>query len=126
MLTITRVSNPTSVGDKRGLYADVTFDSSYEAGGEDVSLAALGFSLRVDLVLVSQAAGVTVEPVYASDGSVKLKAVRPTAAHSHTENTAAAYTQNAATNANVTANASEVAAATDLSAVTVRCLFLGA
>lgn len=108
-------------GDQRIVIADVTFDNSYPTGGEVVDLAALGL-IEVNFAQTSNKAGYIVEYDYANK---KLIARLPAAAHTHTENTDAEYTQNATTAASTAAVAGEVSNGTNLSTLTVRVMLIG-
>lgn len=101
--------------------AEITFDNSYPTGGESVTAAQFGLQ-SIDMVVLSGSGGYIAEYDYTNN---KIKVLTPAAPHSHTENTAAAYVQNATTAENVAEAASEVANATDLSAVTVRAMVVG-
>lgn len=109
------------VGNKRLTVTNVTFDSSYPTGGEPVTAADFGLSV-LDLVLIQPPSGFLVE--FDSTNS-KLVVRNSTAGHTHTENTAATYTQNAATNASSAVAASEVANATSLATLTAVVMALG-
>lgn len=101
--------------------AEITFDNSYPTGGEPVTAAQLGVR-SIDMVMLSNGGGYLAEYDYTNN---KIKVLTPTAPHSHIENTAAAYVQNATTAENVAEAASEVANATDLSAVIIRAMVIG-
>jgi hypothetical protein len=77
-ITLARVGNPTSFGDKKVGFFDVTLPTSYTTGGEALTVAASGLALSIHLVLVSQRNGIIIEPLYQTDGSVLLKCVYPT------------------------------------------------
>lgn len=117
----------TVFGNRRVKVVDVTFDASYPTNGEALTPANLGLQ-TIDLVLVSPDGGYLFAYDYTNQ---KLKAFTPVkaqAAHSHTENTAVAYTQNATTatgGAITAAAAAEVANTTDLSSVTCRLVAIG-
>jgi hypothetical protein len=76
--TITRVGRPTTSGHHRAGFFDVVGPSSYTTGGEDLPLASVGLVGLITFVEVSQRNGLFVEPVYASDGTCKLKFMHPT------------------------------------------------
>lgn len=106
---------------------DVTMSSNYTTGGESLTPAMLGLT-RVEFVIPSTAGGYMFEYDHPTN---KLKVYTPTKAqstHTHTENTAGAYTQNATTSGGgaITASAgAEVAGATNLATVTVRVMAVG-
>jgi hypothetical protein len=127
MAATVAIKKRSKFGNGYAVTADVTFGSSYPTGGEALTAQQFGLS-ALDFVLPSPAAGYIFEFDHANK---KLKAFTPTraqSAHSHTENTAATYTQNATTataGAISAAAASEVANNTNLSAVTARVLAVG-
>jgi len=122
-------------GNGYGVVADVTFDSSYPAGGEAVTAQQFGLQ-TLDFVLPSTAAGYMFE--FDHDNK-KLKALYPRAAITDTLSASvdAGATQVTSTaangaiitlsgNAGVAAGAGEeVANGADLSAVTVRVIAIG-
>lgn len=111
------------LGDRRAVIANIDFDASYPTGGESVTPAQFGFVTRIDFLIAEPKGGYTF--VYDRANS-KLLAYTTGAAHTHTENTAAAYTQNATTGASTAAAGSEVANTTNLSTLTgVRVLAIG-
>lgn len=131
MAVTVAVVNRSKMNSLHFVVADITLDNSYITGGEPVPPEQLGFH-TIDFLSPAQTAGYTFEFDHVNK---KLKAFYGTngytlAAHSHSENTAAAYTQNATT---ATAGAvsitaapgSEVPNATNLSTVKVRCLVVG-
>lgn len=121
------VVRETIFGNRRVKVVDVTFDASYPTNGESLTPANLGLQ-TIDLVLASPDGGYLFAYDYTNE---KLKAFTPVkaqAAHSHTENTAGSYTQNATTEtggAISAAAAAEVANTTDLSSVTCRLIAIG-
>lgn len=120
-LTISQVGLDTVFGNKRIRVLDLTFDSSYLTGGESLTAADCRLN-TIDLVLCSQAGGRTFEYDYTNS---TLKSYSPVTAHTHTENTAASYAQNATTAAATAGPGAQVASAVDLSAVTVRAIVVG-
>lgn len=120
-------SSPQFLGGIHALIVPVSFtmSSSYATGGDTLTLPTSdvrGKELKAVVLLQHvDSSG----RFYEWDGSAtapKIK-VLADAAHSHTENTAATYTQNATT-ATATTTLAEVAATTDLSAVTLRALLV--
>ena len=123
-LTVKNVNtlSEDTFGRHRVRFVDVTFDTSYDAGGESLTPGSVALAEIVGATILGNNSGFLV----AFDATArKLKVFNTLAAHTHVENTAAAYTQNAVTGAATAAAAGEVAAATDLSSVTVRLLVLG-
>jgi hypothetical protein len=148
------------VGNRRQTIATIAFDSSYPTGGEPLTARNIGLGI-VDSVEIPSAAGYLFEydytnskvkvfyprPAYTPGGTVTAPVFTGTAIvdHTHTENTAAAYTQNATTvgagahtpagtnsapaftgTASSASVAAEVPDATDLSALTnVRVTAIG-
>lgn len=114
-------------GTQRVVIADITFDSAYVTGGEPLDFKLLGLT-QINFMQLPAASGYQLEYDYANK---KIKARTPVsaiAAHSHTENTAASYTQNATTataGAITAAAAGEVANATNLSTLVVRVMIYG-
>ncbi len=109
------------MGNKRTVLGSITFDSSYATGGESFDKANIGL-VQLDRLMIDPKSGYLFEW---DSANAKIKVRQATAAHSHTENTAAAYTQNASTAASTAAVAGEVANATDLSAVTTTFFAVG-
>lgn len=103
---------------------EVTFDSSYDAGGESLTAASVGLA-EILFVDASPDANALPGHIVAYNYSTKKLQVFRVGTHTHTENTAAAYTQNATTAANSAAALAEVTAATDLSTLKVRVLVVG-
>lgn len=136
-LTVTNVwTQPQQyAGDMQVAVADVQFDTSYLTGGEVLPANQVTgpqvVSDRILFIVTASHSGYLFEFDYVNQ---KLKARTPVnavpavAAHSHTENTAAAYTQNATTGtagaitASIAAPGAEVANGTNLGSVTVRVL----
>lgn len=98
----------------------VTFDASYPTGGYPFAPADAEMTAFV-LVDVSHPSGYVCEYDYTNS---KIKVFR-TASHNHTENTAAAYTQNATTASSGAGPLSEVPNATNLAGVPMRVFVLG-
>jgi len=120
-LTVT-LTDMTVVGNKRLHTFKLAFDTSYPTGGESLTAADLGLS-SLDFILVEPASGCLFEYDHTNS---KLIATYTSASHTHTENTAATYTQNATTAASTAAAGSEVPNTTDLSSLTdVRGFALG-
>ena len=119
-LTVT-TSEQGIMGNKRTVLGSITFDASYPTGGESFDKANIGL-VQLDRLMVDPTGGYLFEW---DATNAKIKVRQATAAHSHTENTAAAYTQNASTAASTAAVAGEVANATDLSAVTTTFFAIG-
>lgn len=127
MAVIVTLIKRTKFNNLYAAIVDIVFDASYPTGGEPITPQQLGLT-TIDFLLPSPAAGYIPEFDHTN---LKLKMFTPTnaqVAHSHTENTAASYVQNAtsAVGGPVAAAAGgEVANTTDLSAVTVRVLAMG-
>lgn len=144
-LTIAQVSTPNAEmheGQLMGLRArilDITFDSSYLTTGEVLTAASLGWTYLFGAVTLADP---SVSNGTASVGCVVKKNTSgsqltfqaqgnaASAAHTHTENTAAAYTQNAVTAAGGAVAAgtlrnAEMASTQDLSTFTGRFVVLG-
>lgn len=141
----------TVIGNKRFKFVETTFDSSYPTGGE--SITAADFDLTsIDAVVVLGASGVAAAGRFFQwdRANSKLLAYNPVTAHTHTapaftgggththvENTAGAYAQNAVTAAGTETGtvaaiaaatagaATEVPNTTNLSTVVVHLLVLG-
>lgn len=117
-LTITnRVE--TVMGDRRAITCDVAFDSSYPTGGEDLTAATLGMT-TVDFC-ISEAKGGRNFVYDRANSKLLAYNVAAVGTHTHTENTAGSYTQNATTAAGGAVSAAalaEVADTTNLSSVT--------
>lgn len=115
------------MGNAFMVVADITLSSSYPTGGEPIEPKSLGLNAIYGL-MAYPSGGYLFEFDHANK---KLKAYTPVkaqAAHSHTENTAAAYTKDATTataGAVSAAAASEVANATNLSSVICRVFAVG-
>jgi pyruvoyl-dependent arginine decarboxylase (PvlArgDC) len=104
----------TCVGEKlRFITGKFTFSNSYATGGESLDLGTMLNGAQLKGIKFDDKAGYAFEYDYTNK---KVKAF--TLAHTHTENTAAAYTQNATT-ASTTPN-TEVSAATDLSSIVLQ------
>jgi hypothetical protein len=146
-----KIKKRSLIGNLRSTIAEVTFDSTYPTGGEEINPQSLGIH-GLDFVLATPSDGYLVEFDHATN---KLKVLTPTnasaghahtftgdalVAHSHTENTASAYTQNATTatvsggtpsgaissdGSIVASPANEVANGTNLSTLTVRVIAIG-
>lgn len=101
--SVSITTGPEVPGSRKEVVGVITLDSSYVTGGEAVTLAQLGLS-RLDYLVVT--AGVGYLPTW--DGSLTSPKIL-------------VYRQTAATGAFV-----EVPATTDVSAVTVRFLAIGA
>lgn len=99
---------------------EITFDSAYPTGGYPLAPADVDMAKIVGVTCLP-ANGYTFDYDYANS---KLKCWR-TASHTHTENTAAAYTQNASTASSGAGPMSEVPNNTNLSTVTCRALVWG-
>lgn len=123
-VTVTDIARGT-IGHKRMALVQVTFDNSYPTGGEDFTPGQVGMS-EFNAVF-ADAGDRNVEYDYPNKKLLVFQAPGG-AAHTHTENTAAAYTQNATTGSAGAVAAGpngEVAAATDLSAFTTRLFVIG-
>ena len=117
----------TVVGNKRLVVTEVTFDASYATGGEAFTPANVGLNV-FDAVLVEQPSGYFVQFDRANNKLIVRSPQAAIAAHSHTENTAATYTQNATTvtgGAITAAAGAEVVAATDLSTLKAVVVTIG-
>lgn len=95
---------------------EIDFDSSYPIGGEAWDLSA-DFSVIKGAVFESEDGLIFKVTSKDAPASSKVQAFR-VGTHTHTENTAATYTQNATTAASTAAALAEVADTTDLSAST--------
>lgn len=116
----------TVVGNKRMVVTETSFDSSYPTGGEAITAANLGLQEIQAVVILGTQSNAASARVFVWDRTnSKLMAYNPAAGHTHTENTAASYTQNATTASSTAAAAGEVANTTDLSAVKVNLLVFG-
>jgi hypothetical protein len=121
------LKNRIKMGNAVGVVADITLGSSYPTGGEPIEPKSLGLNAIYGL-MAYPSGGYLFEFDHANK---KLKAYTPVkaqAAHSHTENTAEEYTQNATTataGAVSAAAASEVANATNLNSVICRVFAVG-
>lgn len=119
-LTVSVVKR-TVFGDQKVTIADITFDSSYPTGGEALNLQQLGLN-TVNFMQIPSVSGYILE----WDGTnKKIKVRTPLGAHTHTENTAASYAQNATTAASTAAAAAEVANATNLATLVIRVMAFG-
>jgi hypothetical protein len=78
LTSVTRVGRATTSGHHRAGFFDIVGPASYTTSGETLSLTSVGLTSYISQVLVSQANGLIVEPVYATDGSCKLKFLHPT------------------------------------------------
>jgi hypothetical protein len=107
----------------RGRNIDVTLDTSYPTGGYALTAADVGFTnLYVVLPMAVSSGGWAAQYDF---GTEKLVVWR-TAGHTHVENTAGTYTQNATTASQSGTGAfQEVTAGTNLSTVVVRLFVLG-
>ncbi len=112
-LTIT-IKSLTVIGNKRSSTGYIAFDSSYPTGGESLVPRNIGLSV-IDSISFEPNSGYFFQYDYTNK---KVKVYYPTASHTHTENTAASYTQNATTASSSAAAGSEVANGTNLSALT--------
>jgi hypothetical protein len=101
--------------------ATITLDTSYPTGGSPGVAALLGLN-TVFAVIVLHTKGLDHEY---NKGVDTLRSYNSMPAHSHTENTAVAYTQNAVTAAVAASAGPEVANGTNLSAITVDVLAFG-
>lgn len=115
-----------SVGPLRVVCATCLFDSSYAAGGESLTAAELGVpGGTVHFLIAYPQSGFSFQYDHTNQ---KLIARSGQGAHTHLENTAGTYTQNATTGAVTAATfnvgATEVVATTDLSGVTTRIFAL--
>lgn len=127
MSLVINIVKRTLFGDQRVVIADITFDSAYPTNGEPVDLGQLGLN-SVNFMHVPPVSGYQLEYDYANKKIKVRTPVSAIAAHSHTENTAVAYTQNATTGtggAIVAAAASEIALNTDLHTLVVRIMAYG-
>lgn len=130
------------IGDRKMVITKVTFDSSYPTGGEAIAPSDVGLS-QIDAIFSEN--GLGYQFVY-DRTAAKIKVRTPVAAvaahthtgaaHTHTENTAASYTQNAVTasttpgaggtgGAITAAAGAEVADTTDLSSVSTLLQIFG-
>ncbi len=108
-------------GNKRVVIFDCDLDSSYVTNGESLTPADLGLT-KIDIFIATDKNGYSFEYDYTNK---KLK-VKNVGAHTHTENTAGSYTQNATTAASTAVPEAEVANGVDLSGVTnIRCIAIG-
>lgn len=119
-ITSSSVKKRTKMAGSHVVIADIVL-GTYATGGEPIDPQTLGLA-SFEFVLASPSSGYHFEFDYTNK---KIKAFLPTAGHSHTENTAAAYTQNTTTTASTAVTAVEVANGTNLSAVAVRLLVVG-
>lgn len=113
-------------GGTRVQVADVTFDTSYNVGGEDFKPLDIGL-LEFYAVLVSPDSGAD-QPGYVVNfnyATQRLQVFRVNN-HTHTENTAPTYTQNATTGANAQAPLTEVSSGVNLASLRVRVVCIGA
>lgn len=53
-------------GNRRVVYADVTFDSSYPTGGESLTAANLGLSSKIDFLTAQSTGGYTFEFIHST------------------------------------------------------------
>lgn len=100
--------------------ADITFDNSYPTGGEYLDPSVFGFGTIV-LCLPQSGSGYAFEFDHTT---TSLKAYR-SAGHTHTENTAASYAQNATTASAGVGALSENSNPTALSGIKIRCAIFG-
>lgn len=135
-LTITNIEH-SALANRRVIFCDVAFDSSYPTGGEALAPATIGLQ-KIDMMMVPGKSGYSFEYDYTNS---KLKAFTPTAAQAAvtadkitiTASGAAAITdgQSCTVSADFrsavdAAAADEVANTTDLSAVTtVKVMAIG-
>lgn len=135
-LTVSNIE-PAVFGNRRVVFADIDFDSSYPAGGEDLTLATMGLK-SVDFVQIENNSGYIFEYDRTNE---KLKAFTPTAAQAAVTTDELTITASGAGNitdgqsvdvaatfrsAVDAAAADEVANAADLSGVTdVRVMMIG-
>lgn len=120
------IGTPTrySVGGRFQTSTPITFDSSYPTGGYAVTGQQLGLQAGlIDNIVCAQPSGGYVPTYNASTGSIQV--FDPTSAHTHTENTAASYTQNATTGAATPSPAAEVPNATNVSTVSCTVICTG-
>lgn len=118
------VSEEFTLASVEAKIVEFSLDNNYPTGGTPGVANALGFR-RIFALIPLLHAGVPFEYHPETD---KLKCFQAVAPHTHTENTAAAYAQNAKTASADPAssmNAGEVPNGTNLSANTVRALVLG-
>jgi hypothetical protein len=93
-------------GNDQYAYGQIAISSTYVTGGFAVDLPAGGYDMSNIRYLRASGGGYICD--WDPAGQL-LKLFNPTAAHTHTENTAGSYTQNATTSANAVAVATEVA-----------------
>jgi hypothetical protein len=86
-----------------GIYADITFDSSYLTGGEAIAASDFGFGM-IRTIIPASAEGFAVEAIESNPASWLLKG----------------YAYSGSTN-----TATEFASGLNRSGVTVRCLVIG-
>lgn len=65
--TIDRVTGPFAMANRQAVIFSITPDSSWLAAGEALSKGTLGFTARVDLVLLEQKGGYTWQYDYANE-----------------------------------------------------------
>jgi hypothetical protein len=120
-LSVTGVQQLQSESGFRIVTATFTLDTSYPSGGSPGVAARLGLNVVFALIVLHSKG---YEHEY-NKGVDTLRSYNSMPAHSHTENTAGAYTQNAVTSAVAAAPAAEVANGTNLSAITVDVIAFG-
>lgn len=117
-VTSTQIEDLGAVGNNRGARVSITTTGNYATGGYAVAITGMS---HVNLLIPEQAGGV----IWRFDEPTqKLLAYHPTAAHTHTENTAGAYAQNATTAASAVAVGTEYTNGVAL-AVTLQAFVLG-
>lgn len=110
------------LGPNRAELIAITFDSSYPSNGESIAAADIGFTHVVAAFSESTSTGRLVQY---DRTNKKFVVYNPVTAHTHVENTAASYTQNATTAAATAGVATDVPNATDLSALVAAVLVIG-
>lgn len=123
-LTYASPTSRVSIGARYLTVTQVTLDSSYPTGGYTFTPASLGLPGGALDAAICNTPPAGYSPAY-NYATGNLQVFDSLAGHTHTENTAAAYTQNATTAAATPAPAQEVPAATNLSAVTVTVIAIG-
>lgn len=119
--------NPTkwSIGARWQTTTQVTLDSSYPTGGYTINTSSLGLPCGlVDVIDANTGPDSGYTPAYNGTTGL-LQMFDPVAAHTHVENTAGAYVQNATTGAATAAPGQEVPNATNLATVVVTVVATG-
>lgn len=117
-VTSTELEDLGAIGNNRGKRVSIVTTGNYATGGYAIAITGMS---HVNLLIPEQAGGVLWR---FDEPTQKLLAYHPTAAHTHTENTAGSYTQNATTSASAVAVATEYTNGAALAA-TVQAFVLG-